>query len=89
MLMALGPRGAASAGLVALLLFSTLSAYIPELVLMGMSLVMIDDGLGGFDSMAFLAAWLELNPESCRRRPPAGPPEGPEGGKRWLRASED
>ena len=82
LLMVLGPRGAASAKLVASLLFST---YIPELVLMGTSSILIGGGLGGLDaelvSMAFLATWLELNPESCRRRP-VGPPEGPEGGRR-------
>ena len=69
LLIALRPQGAMSAELVALLLFSTLSAYIPEFVLMGTSSILIGGGLGGLDaklvSMAFLATWLELNPELC------------------------
>ena len=88
LLMVLGPRGAASVELVASLLFST---YIPELVLMGMSSILIGGGLGGLDAelvlMAFLATWLELNPESCRWHP-VGPPEGPEGGRRRPQTSE-
>ena len=59
LLMALGPRGATSAELVALLLFSTLSAYIPEFVLMGASLILTSGGLAGLDtepaSIAFFA----------------------------------
>ena len=82
LLMVPGPWGARSAELVALLLFST---YIPELVLMGTSSILIGGGLGGLDAelvlMAFLATWLELNPESCQQCP-VGPPEGPRGG-RW------
>ena len=55
LLMVLRPQGATSAELIALLLFST---YIPELVLMGTSLILIGGGLGGLDAELVLMAFL-------------------------------
>lgn len=89
---ALGPLGAASV----LVLISTrcgsLSAYIPEFALIGISLTLRGGGLAGgaestsiaFRSLSVDSCWFALKDVSFLRDLPVEPAEGPEGGSRVL-----
>jgi hypothetical protein len=91
---ALGPLGAAS---VLVLICCSLSAYIPEFALMGISLILRGGGLArgaGSTSIAFRSlgadsCWFVLKAGSFLRGLPAELAEGPDGGNRVvLRRSE-